>query len=84
MVLRVQGERQTAGYVPSVREYSKLYGLSAERAARLRPGALVMHPGPVNRGVELAPEVADGPANIILAQVSHGVAVRMAVLEACV
>jgi len=83
MVLRVQGERQTAGYVPSVREYSKLYGLSAERAARLRPGALVMHPGPVNRGVELAPEVADGPANVILAQVSHGVAVRMAILEAC-
>jgi aspartate carbamoyltransferase catalytic subunit len=83
MVLRVQGERQTAGYVPSVREYARLYGLSAERAARLRPGAVVMHPGPVNRGVELAPEVADGPANVILAQVSHGVAVRMAILEAC-
>ncbi len=83
MVLRVQGERQTAGYLPSVREYARLYGLSAERAARLRPGAVVMHPGPVNRGVELAPEVADGPANVILAQVSHGVAVRMAILEAC-
>ena len=83
MVLRVQGERQTAGYVPSVREYARLYGLTAERAERLRPGVLVMHPGPVNRGVELAPEVADGPGNVILAQVSHGVAVRMAVLEAC-
>ena len=83
MVLRVQGERQTAGYVPSVREYARRYGLTAERAARLRPGALVMHPGPVNRGVELAPEVADGPANVILAQVSHGVAMRMAILEAC-
>jgi aspartate carbamoyltransferase catalytic subunit len=83
MVLRVQGERQTAGYVPSVREYARLYGLTAERAAKLRPGVLVMHPGPVNRGVELAPEVADGPGNVILAQVSHGVAVRMAVLEAC-
>ncbi|MGO9831697.1 MAG: aspartate carbamoyltransferase catalytic subunit [Myxococcaceae bacterium] len=83
MVLRVQGERQTAGYVPSVREYARLYGLTAERAARLKPGALVMHPGPVNRGVELAPEVADGPANVILAQVTYGVAVRMAILEAC-
>lgn len=84
MVLRVQGERQNAGYVPSVREYARMYGLTAERAARLRPDVLVMHPGPVNRGVELAPEVADGPANVILAQVSHGVAVRMAILEACV
>jgi len=83
MMLRVQGERQTAGYVPSVREYARLYGLSAERASRLRPGALVMHPGPVNRGVEISPEVADGPSNVILAQVSHGVAVRMAILEAC-
>jgi aspartate carbamoyltransferase catalytic subunit len=83
MMLRVQGERQSAGYVPSVREYTRLWGLSAARAARLRPGAVVMHPGPVNRGVELAPEVADGPANVILAQVAHGVAVRMAILEAC-
>lgn len=83
MVLRVQGERQTAGYVPSVREYARMFGLTADRAARLRPGVLVMHPGPVNRGVELAPEVADGPANVILAQVSLGVAVRMAILEAC-
>jgi aspartate carbamoyltransferase catalytic subunit len=83
MLLRVQGERQTAGYVPSVREYARMYGLTAERALRLRPGALVMHPGPVNWGVELSPEVADGPSNVILAQVSHGVAVRMAILEAC-
>ena len=83
MVLRVQGERQTAGYVPSVREYARMYGLTAERALRLRPGALVMHPGPVNWGVELSPEVADGPSNVILAQVAHGVAVRMAILEAC-
>ncbi len=82
MVLRVQGERQATGYVPSVREYARLYGLTAERAARLRPGVLVMHPGPINRGVELAPEVADGPANVILAQVTSGVAVRMAILEA--
>lgn len=83
MVLRVQGERQTAGYVPSVREYARMYGLTAERALRLHPGALVMHPGPVNWGVELSPEVADGPSNVILAQVAHGVAVRMAILEAC-
>jgi aspartate carbamoyltransferase catalytic subunit len=83
MMLRVQSERQTAGYVPSSREYARLYGLTAARAAHLRAGAVVMHPGPVNRGVELAPEVADGPANVILSQVSHGVAVRMAILEAC-
>jgi aspartate carbamoyltransferase catalytic subunit len=83
MMLRVQGERQSAGYVPTAREYARLWGLTAERAARLRPGAVVMHPGPVNWGVELAAEVADGPANVILAQVAHGVAVRMAILEAC-
>jgi aspartate carbamoyltransferase catalytic subunit len=83
MMLRVQTERQSGGYFPSSREYARLYGLNAARAARLRPGAVVMHPGPVNRGVEMAPEVADGPANVILAQVAHGVAVRMAILEAC-
>jgi len=82
-MLRVQGERQSAGYVPTAREYARLWGLTAERAARLRPGALVMHPGPVNWGVELGAELADGPANVILAQVAHGVAVRMAILEAC-
>ena len=59
------------------------FGLTLGRARSLKPDAVVMHPGPVNRGVELAPEVADGPANVILEQVANGVAVRMAILESC-
>jgi aspartate carbamoyltransferase catalytic subunit len=80
MMLRVQVERQTRGFFPSVREYFQQFGLTQERLRRARPDAIVMHPGPINRGVELASEVADGPASVILEQVTNGVAVRMAVL----
>jgi aspartate carbamoyltransferase catalytic subunit len=83
MMLRVQLERQKESMFPSSREYARAFGLTLERARMLKPGAVVMHPGPVNRGVELAPEVADGPANVILEQVANGVAVRMAILEGC-
>jgi len=79
-VLRIQRERQSSSFLPSLREYSRLFGIDADRARRLRPGALVMHPGPMNRGVEITSEVADGPASVILDQVTNGLAVRMAVL----
>ncbi len=80
MLLRIQREREADGSFPSLREYTARWGLTVDRAARLRPDALVMHPGPMNRGVEIAPEVADGPASLIAEQVHNGVAVRMAVL----
>ena len=80
MMLRLQQERMTANYVPSLREYSRLYGLTLDRLRGARDDVLIMHPGPVNRGVEMAPEVADGPYSVILEQVANGVAVRMAVL----
>ncbi len=79
-MLRIQFERFGAGLFPSVREYSRLYGLDAERLARCRKDVLIMHPGPINRGVEITSEVADGPNNCILQQVTNGLAVRMAVL----
>jgi aspartate carbamoyltransferase catalytic subunit len=79
-LLRMQQERQTESLVPSLREYSARFGLSVERAERLRPGAVVLHPGPMNRGVEIAPEVADGDRSLVLAQVEAGVSARMAVL----
>ncbi len=79
--LRIQFERQASSRFPSVREYARLYGMTSERAARMKPGAIVMHPGPVNRGVEITPEVADGPRSVILQQVTNGLAVRMAVLS---
>ena len=81
MCLRLQLERQGENFFPSVREFARLYGLNAARAERLKPEALVMHPGPINRGVELAPAVADGSRSVILEQVAHGVAVRRAILE---
>jgi len=80
MMLRLQHERMQGGFIPSIREYSRVWGLSPARLQHCRPDVLIMHPGPVNRGVELAPEVADGPYSIILDQVANGVAVRMAVL----
>ena len=80
MLLRIQRERQDEAVFPSLREYTARYGLTVERAARLKPDVLVMHPGPMNRGVEIAAEVADGPASVITQQVTDGVAVRMAVL----
>ena len=80
MMLRMQLERQGASFFPSSREYFKRYGLTLARLARARPEAIVMHPGPMNRGVEIASDVADSPRSVILAQVANGVAVRMAVL----
>ncbi len=80
MMLRVQGERMNAAFFPTTREYSRRYGLDARRAARLPAHALVLHPGPMNRGVEISAEVADGPRSVIVEQVANGVAVRMAVL----
>jgi len=80
MMLRVQLERQKKALFPSIREYAALYGLSPERMKKAKEDAIVMHPGPINRGVELVPEVADGKQSVILDQVSNGVAVRMAVL----
>ena len=80
MMLRVQQERMSAAYFPSVREYRRRYGLDAERMALLPSHAIVMHPGPMNRGVEIAAEVADSPRSTIVAQVANGVTVRMAVL----
>ncbi len=82
-LLRIQHERQQAGYFPGTGEYASLFGLNAARAARLKPGALVMHPGPINRGVELDGSVADGAHSVILDQVTNGLAVRMAVLYLC-
>ncbi len=79
-LLRIQRERQDALFFPSLREYTTRYGLTVERAGHLKPDTLVMHPGPMNRGVEIAAEVAEGPASVITEQVANGVAVRMAVL----
>ena len=80
MMLRVQQERMNAAYFPSIREYRRRYGLDAGRMALLPEHAIIMHPGPMNRGVEIAAEVADSPRSTIVAQVSNGVIVRMAVL----
>ncbi|MCI0531851.1 MAG: aspartate carbamoyltransferase catalytic subunit [candidate division Zixibacteria bacterium] len=80
MVLRIQLERQQSCYFPTLREYSQLYGLTEERIRLLNPNFTIMHPGPMNRGVEISQEVADGPYSVILDQVTNGVAVRMAVL----
>lgn len=79
-ILRIQLERQQAGLFPSQREYTNLFGITAERLTRLNPNYTIMHPGPMNRGVEITNEVADGPASVILEQVTNGQAVRMAVL----
>ncbi|MGE5850692.1 MAG: aspartate carbamoyltransferase catalytic subunit [Candidatus Methylomirabilota bacterium] len=80
MMLRVQLERQGAGLFPTLREYSKLFGLNLDRLKAAKQDVLIMHPGPINRGVEIAPEVADGPYSLILNQVENGVAIRMALL----
>jgi aspartate carbamoyltransferase catalytic subunit len=80
MMLRIQKERQEAGLVPSLREYIRLYSLTPERLALAKPGALVMHPGPMNEGIEIMPEVASGPQSVVEQQVANGVAVRMALL----
>lgn len=80
MMLRVQLERQARAAFPSEREYFEFFGLTSERLRRARDDAIIMHPGPINRGIEIASEVADGPWSVILEQVANGVAVRMAVL----
>jgi aspartate carbamoyltransferase catalytic subunit len=79
-VLRLQLERMTAGYIPSSREYNRVFGVTSERLARAPRDILILHPGPMNRGVEIDSDVADGPHSVILRQVTNGVAVRMAVL----
>ena len=83
MMLRIQLERQQQGLFPSPREYSRRYGLNPARAARMKKHAIILHPGPMNRGLEIAHEVADGERNVILDQVENGVAMRMAILERC-
>ncbi len=80
MMLRIQLERMGAGFFPTLREYSKLFGLNLGRLKAAKQDVLIMHPGPINRGVEIAPEVADGPYSLILNQVENGVAIRMALL----
>ncbi len=82
MMLRLQRERMNGSFVPSVKEYFRYFGLDAEKLAIAKPDALVMHPGPMNRGVEIASDIADGAQSLIREQVEMGVAVRMAVLEA--
>jgi len=80
MMLRIQSERMNASYFPSEREYSRVWGMDSQRLAALKPGALLMHPGPMNRGLEITAEAADSPNSTVLEQVSNGVSVRMAVL----
>ncbi len=80
MLLRIQLERMSGYFFPSLREYFQLFGMTPERLRRAKPDAIIMHPGPMNRGVEIASDVADGPYSVILEQVANGVAVRMAVL----
>jgi aspartate carbamoyltransferase catalytic subunit len=82
-LLRIQHERQRKEYFPGIGEYTQLFGLTKERAKRLKPDCLIMHPGPINRGVEIDSEVADGLQSVILEQVTNGLAVRMAVLFLC-
>lgn len=80
MMLRIQMERQDRGFFPTTDEYFRLWGLTLERLSLARPGAMVMHPGPMNRGIEIVSAVADSPQSVILEQVTNGIAVRMAVL----
>src|SRR5690606_28600626 len=82
MMLRLQHERASGKMIPSVREYYRFYGLDAEKLSYAKPDAIVMHPGPMNRGVEIDPAIADGARSVITDQVEMGVAVRMAVLDA--
>ena len=80
MMLRIQLERMAGGFFPSTREYHLRFGLTEARVKRAKKDVVILHPGPMNRGVEIASEVADGPYSVILDQVTNGVAVRMAVL----
>jgi aspartate carbamoyltransferase catalytic subunit len=80
MVLRIQLERQSRVLFPSIREYSTYFGINRQKLTKAKKDVIIMHPGPINRGVELASEVADGPFSVILDQVTNGVAIRMAIL----
>src|SRR5207237_10551415 len=80
MMLRIQQERLQGAFFPSLREYFNVFGMTTTRVERATPDVIIMHPGPMNRGVEIASEVADGPFSVILEQVADGVAVRMAVV----
>src|SRR5580700_10383341 len=83
MLLRIQHERQTSSHFPSIGEYTSMFGLNKTRAAWLDPEAIIMHPGPINRGVEIDSDLADGERSVILDQVANGIAIRMAVLYLC-
>ncbi len=83
MLLRIQHERQTSSHFPSLGEYTSMFGLNKTRASWLNPSAIIMHPGPINRGVEIDSELADGERSVILEQVTNGIAVRMAALYLC-
>lgn len=83
MLLRIQHERQSSAHFPSISEYANIFGLNKMRADMLKPGAIIMHPGPINRGVELDSYLADSERSVILNQVTNGVAVRMAVMKLC-
>lgn len=83
MTLRLQKERMQSALLPSEQEFYRLYGLTSEKLKVAKPDAIVMHPGPINRGVEIASDVADGPQSVILQQVTFGIAVRMAVMSMC-
>jgi aspartate carbamoyltransferase catalytic subunit len=80
IMLRLQKERMTSAFLPSEREYFKCFGLTEERLNLAKPDAIVMHPGPINRGVEIESSIADGAQSVILQQVSNGIAVRMAIM----
>src|SRR5205085_8066954 len=82
-LLRIQPERQRKEYFPGIGEYIRLFGLTKNRAKLLKPDCLIMHPGPINRGVEIDSELADGAQSVILDQVTNGLAIRMAVLYLC-
>jgi aspartate carbamoyltransferase catalytic subunit len=81
VMLRLQNERMRGALLPSAQEFNKYYGLTPEKLALARPDAIVMHPGPMNRGIEIDSTVADGPHSVILPQVTFGIAVRMAVMS---
>jgi aspartate carbamoyltransferase catalytic subunit len=81
IMLRLQNERMSGAMLPSAAEYFKSYGLTTEKLAMAKPDAIVMHPGPINRGVEIDSDVADGSQSVILPQVTFGIAVRMAVMS---
>ncbi len=83
MLLRIQHERQTSTHFPSLSEYTRLYGLNKQRSSWLKKDAIIMHPGPINRGVEIDSDIADAPNSVILNQVTNGIAVRMAVMYLC-